>query len=285
MSGSIVKGYYSRSCEEYIADIREQIHNYKDPQTTNTNTENKTISTKIKDEYISSSQSSSDQQSSSTYAKPNSNVNGAELEKLCSKFENKWLWCQSYLWTQSMLNCNLSAVDIASSNYGQKTVEINGGKTALDFTTVNGEPKIYSLNEIYQYVKDDLETIIQYKVVEPSSDQAVPKEVEKLGEWYVEHWNEISVSYVSSEGKIVSTEDKELTREEEMKLYALKSAVLSKQLWANEKSGVPKEDYKIRDFLSFTGGQSAKLTGVPDTSYLFKLANQQRSSFADKLKL
>jgi hypothetical protein len=278
MSGSIVKGYYSRSCEEYIADIREQIHNYKDPQTINTNTENKTISTEIKDEYIPSLQSSSDQQSSSAYAKPNSNANSSELEKLYNQSVEKtwWLWYRDYLYMQSILNCSLSAVDIASSNYGQKTIEINGGKTAIDFTVVNGEPKIYSLEEIYQYVKDDPDTIIKYEIVKPSPNKPVPKEVEKLGEWYVEHWNEISLSYVSSEGKIVSTEDNELTREEEMKLYALKSAVLSKQLWANEKSGVPKENYRIRDFLSLTGGKSAKLTGVPDTSYLFKLANQKQ---------
>ncbi|MDR1052727.1 MAG: hypothetical protein LBL39_00975, partial [Planctomycetaceae bacterium] len=73
-------------------------------------------------------------------------------------------------------------------------------------------------------------------------------EVKKLGDWYVEHWNEISLSYASSDGKIVSTEDNDLTREEEMKLYALKSAVLFQQLHANEEAGLKKEDYYIRDF-------------------------------------
>ncbi|MDR1290315.1 MAG: hypothetical protein LBK06_03850, partial [Planctomycetaceae bacterium] len=282
MTMAVVKGGYSQflSYEEFM-DRRDHwtLRNFnlnQEPKKLATENiqdastgEYKTIyATTIKDEYIPSAQSttdSSDQQSSSVYEKPNysqsssfitlqdgSSISIEDYNKDHKNFadinpEAKHHEYLSYLWMYSFFNVDLSACDLASSEYTVKWIQGENG-TVVGSREVNGEPKIYSLDKIYKATNPD--TGILYKKVSSPVNEPVPEEVKELGDWYVKHWNEISVSYVSNESKIVSSDDEDLTREEQMKIYALKSAVLFQQLHANEEAGLKKENYYIRDPLT-----------------------------------
>jgi hypothetical protein len=258
MTMAVLEGYYSKflSYSEFVASqstarliIPPSSDNQGEKNFAKVNTlDSNAVAEKI-DEYIPSS----NQLTSSAYKKPNSYQNNVSASTDYSVAREQELQgmpslshaYREYLWYYNRLNVDLSACDLASPEYALKNVE-------SDLRMVNGEPKIYSLDEIYKATNPDVG--ILYKVVSPPAGATVPEEVKELGDWYVEHWNEISVSYVSNESKIVSTEDKDLTREEQMKLNALKSAVLFQQLNANEKAGIKEEDYYLRDPLTVRNG-------------------------------
>jgi hypothetical protein len=214
-----------------------------------------------KDEYIPSTA----QEQSGTYTKQtvsnNSHV-AQTIDKWASIMfpsdvnSNEFRASHVLYWKRAIIQNDLSACDLESPDYYTRHVEIGDkidNDEKLQIRKVNREPKIYSLDEIYQTDNPDIN--IMYKVISSPEKTQVPEEVKKLGDWYVEHWNEISLSYASSEGKIVSSEDEDLTREEQMKLYALKSAALFQQLHANEEAGLKKEDYYIRDFWEIKSGR------------------------------
>jgi hypothetical protein len=207
-----------------------------------------------KDEYIPSTA----QEQSGAYTKQTVSDNNSHVAQTIDKWasimfpsdvnSNEFRASRVLYWKEALIQNDLSACDLESPDYYTRYVEIGNkidNDEKLQIRAVNREPKIYSLDEIYQTDNPDIN--INYKVISSPEKTQVPEEVKKLGDWYVEHWNEISLSYASSEGKIVSTEDNDLTKEEEMKLYALKSAVLFQQLHANEEAGLKKEDYYIRD--------------------------------------
>jgi hypothetical protein len=265
MTMAVVNGYYSKLLSpseletRSLNSMRERILEYQ------TSGKVKTFVTDFVDEYTPAKTT---KQSSEAYTRPISSQNNysqvnysqnGSLEHLTPEHlaarESSY---KNYLFKYNLLNVDLSACDLASDEYSLKHIEINGGKTAIDMRLINGEPKIYSLDEIYKATNPD--TGILFKVVKPSAGATVPKEVKELGDWYVKHWNEISLSYVSNEGKIVSTEDNDLTREEEMKLYALKSAVLFKQLKANENANIKEENYYIRE--PFTMSNKIKIANL-----------------------
>jgi hypothetical protein len=176
--------------------------------------------TEIKDEYIPSTQStdeSTDQQTTIYKRK-------ISVESLAN---------ESFSSNKHEVVSNLSPVDLASDEYaitnieGEKNTRIPFGNQRT-LRIINREPIINSLEKINE--PPDLHAKILYQIVENPTTTYVPDEVKELGDWYVDHWNQISVQYVSTEGKVVSTGDQNLTREEQMKIYALTATALNTEL-------------------------------------------------------